>query len=237
MRKYDDASSHQFRRRGASKVFKQFGPIARAIAFGMAGAILLVLATETFWMFHRNGFCSLADQNGAVCLREWLASLSGWAAAIAAVVAIGPLIYQLREQRRQTRFLIGDAEPTVDVERKAPLSIRVRIVNWNRRSLIVHPGRYSVGGKALSIQSIRRENENQRSTDTGHFNFTILGWEDRAARPSFSELMIELETPSFHWDLNASAIVQIEGKLVGEGGGLFFKEINIASWGDGNSDN
>ncbi|MBZ9746743.1 hypothetical protein LB516_15930 [Mesorhizobium sp. CO1-1-7] len=165
------------------------------------------------------------------CVREWISATSGWAAALAAAVAIGPLLGQLREQRRQTSFVLGDAEPTVDIERRAYLSLRIRLVNWNRRALYLRPLQFKMAGKSYNPRSILRSNENQSYTSVGDYGFTIAGWEDRSSAPPFSELAIELEEDGKIGDFNQPILVEVVGQLIGEGGGSFYRRISIDRWG------
>lgn len=79
------------------------------------------------------------------CLRDWISALSGWAAAIAAAITIVFLAGQMREARRQTEYLVGDANPTIAMT--DPQNIRdpseafqnlLIITNWNRNPIVIH---------------------------------------------------------------------------------------------------
>ncbi|NTG09247.1 hypothetical protein [Rhizobium rhizogenes] len=73
------------------------------------------------------------------CFRDWIAALSGWVGFAAAAVGAYFVFHQLDQQRKQTAFMIGDGEPTVDLVCApfANLSAGFRIVNWNRRVMVV----------------------------------------------------------------------------------------------------
>ncbi len=73
------------------------------------------------------------------CFREWFSALSGWAAAIAAMVTIRSLRQQSEAAQKQTDFQLGDALPTVDAVQHTENRHRavIRIRNWNRRSMII----------------------------------------------------------------------------------------------------
>jgi len=108
--------------------------VAAFAAFG--GAFCAYLLTG--YVMTENSWCISGNDH---CVREWVAALSGWAAATAAGGTIFFLHRQLAEQTRQTNFLLGDAPPTMDVtfdlnDREV---IVVRIVNWNRRSILLIP--------------------------------------------------------------------------------------------------
>ncbi len=72
-------------------------------------------------------------------IQGWLGALSGWFGGFAAFATIIFIIRQLREQRRQTDFSVGDALPTMDALEHLEDSseLVVRIVNWNRRGIVV----------------------------------------------------------------------------------------------------
>lgn len=73
------------------------------------------------------------------CLVTWVGALSGWAAALAAWATIRSLFQQASSAQKQTDFLLGDAEPTLDAiqhrERREEVVLQVR--NWNRRAMII----------------------------------------------------------------------------------------------------
>ncbi|RWN22732.1 MAG: hypothetical protein EOR94_03490 [Mesorhizobium sp.] len=71
--------------------------------------------------------------------RDWVGALSGWAAFVAAAASLPYLIGQWREAKKQTRFVIGDEDPILDVieHLKDKNTLVIRIVNWNRRAIFV----------------------------------------------------------------------------------------------------
>ncbi|ULJ73617.1 hypothetical protein [Rhizobium gallicum] len=74
------------------------------------------------------------------CLATWVGALSGWAALGGGLLTVVVMRGQLAEQKRQTDFQLGDAPATVDIlpHRKDDALVVVRVVNWNRRTLLVH---------------------------------------------------------------------------------------------------
>jgi len=86
------------------------------------------------------------------CFRDWLAALSGWVGFGAAAIGAYFVYHQLSEQRKQTAFILGDGEPTIEVYRSAKISKSrrtsrsgiVRIVNWNRRSVYICAARVTI---------------------------------------------------------------------------------------------
>lgn len=173
---------------------------------------------------------TLCEPLDGYCVREWIGALSGWAAAVFAAAAIAPLIGQLREQQRQTSFTLGDAMPTVDIERRADLSILVRIVNWNRRVLDCTIRVYDANGE-LSFRSALRQTETMGNFDYTVQHFKALGWEDRASRPPFNEFAIELEYPADRSAIRGSLTVVLDGELIGEDGGRYYSKTVVRPWG------
>lgn len=204
------------------------GYLALGIAFGFMVALALFI-----WVngFANLGYCAEGENYGA-CIRNWFGALSGWVAAAAAALAIGPLLGQLREQRRQTGFTLGDAEPTIDIERRAHLSLRIRIVNWNRRMLSLRPIRIEASECELFPNSILRKTDtlgNEHVLDvTG---FKVLGWEDRNRRPPYYEMALEIADPADPAISREPLTVTIEGELIGKGGGAFKHTTVVRRWG------
>lgn len=142
------------------------------------------------------GWMLCAEPNCNV--QGWLGSLSGWFGAIAAFITIQFIMHQLREQKRQTDFAIGDAMPTMDAIEHLQNSAElvVRIVNWNRRGLVVRfikvddpnisimPNRLVVNGERKPVEIISYAIE----------PFTIPGWEDRSGGPSHAEIRLAAVT-------------------------------------------
>lgn len=181
----------------------------------------------------RAGWCiSSPTEDTAVCAREWIGALSGWAAALAAGLAIFPIYEQLKEHRRQTSFSLGDAKHTVDIERMAYLSLRIRIVNWNRRTLSVRPIKYYISGQEINAKSIKRETESEPQSASNSYGFKIQGWEDRSKRPPFSEFYIELDGTKIDQRVHNEPItIEIISTIIGEQSKNSHEKITVNSWG------
>lgn len=83
----------------------------------------------------RADWCSGARE---YCFREWLSALSGWAAALAAGVTIFVLSDQIKEQRKQTAYAIGEANPDFLIERSYDISRCIlKVVNYSRHNVVV----------------------------------------------------------------------------------------------------
>ncbi|MEI9417579.1 hypothetical protein [Mesorhizobium sp. Cs1321R2N1] len=143
-----------------------------------------------YWDF---GDLCAADDNGAECLRQWIGASSGWAAVIAAAASLPYLVGQWQEARRQTRFTIGDDDPTLDVVEhlKEENRLVVRIVNWNRRAVFVtgisaatttNPEHMDAYIGIWKVETADGEIEG------AEFPIQINGWEDRGARPGYARI-------------------------------------------------
>lgn len=137
------------------------------------------------------------------CVRDWVGALSGWAGAFAAGGALFGLYQQLKEQRRQTEFMIGDAPPTIDVayDLDNAETIVVRIVNWNRRGLILNGVNVlGTGDSRIWISDMKLDDVTwdirNRGTVT-HLN----GWTDRQQAPHTVQYKLEGidKNPFFVW--------------------------------------
>ncbi|KAB2716967.1 hypothetical protein [Brucella intermedia] len=110
----------------------------KAILLGLAGGVLAVLVIEILLMFQRDGVCSLDDKTGTVCFREWIGALSGWAGAVAAAFTLIVLFQQIKDQRKQTAYAIGEAEPDFLIERRSHESrCTLKVVNFSRHNIVV----------------------------------------------------------------------------------------------------
>ncbi|MER9495863.1 hypothetical protein NKI86_29160 [Mesorhizobium sp. M0320] len=139
-------------------------------------------------------FCpSAADETTMVCAREWIGALSGWAAFAAAAASVPYLIRQWQEARKQTSFIIGDDDPTLDVVEHLEEEDRlvVRIVNWNRRAVFVTGISASTKAQPEPMDSdigIWRIQTTDGVAEKGGFPIQIDGWEHRGERPRFARI-------------------------------------------------
>jgi len=98
------------------------------------------------------------------CMVTWVGALSGWAALGGALLTVWVMRDQLAEQRRQTDYLTGNAEPemfcSVSVEHSPegfiPI-LKITVVNRNRRPLELHRLGFECTDPRLdvSIRSVR----------------------------------------------------------------------------------
>lgn len=137
-------------------------------------------------------------------VQTWLGSLSGWFGGLVAFITILFIMRQLREQRRQTDFTIGDAMPTLDaiehLQDKAELV--VRIVNWNRRAIVVRNIQVDDPTTTVMLNKLTI-NGKEKPVATISFSpqpFVVPGWENRSGAP-------------FHAELRLAAIIEVDNNL------------------------
>lgn len=163
------------------------------VALGMVvfATIFGLMWFTYYWDF---GDLCAANEMGAECVREWIGALSGWFAVIAAAASLPYLVGQWQEARRQTRFTIGDEDPTLDVieHLKEENRLVVRIVNWNRRAVFVtgisattktRPEHMDANIGIWQVETIDGVVEGAELLP-----IQINGWEDRASRPRFARI-------------------------------------------------
>lgn len=159
-------------------------PSALAMAFGL---LWFLLAS------HQSLFC--ADEAGLVCAREWISATSGYVAAVFAAITIGFLYRQNAEQKKQTQFLLGDARPTIDaiLHQKSEFTAVIRVVNWNRRPILVtrvavKVPKINVEVQLSEVRLFSREHSGDfvtRQINNGTISPAIAmhGWKDRSVAP------------------------------------------------------
>lgn len=70
-------------------------------------------------------------------LYDYQTLIAGILAILAAAVSVTAVRDQIKEQRKQTTFLVGDAPPTVDILAEDFTQAYIQIVNWNRRAFLI----------------------------------------------------------------------------------------------------
>ena len=169
------------------------------------------------------------EEELAACSREWVSALAGWAATIAAAVTIIYLVRQNAEQKKQTDFLLGNSKPTVDAihHLRIPQVAVVRVVNWNRRPVILHKVRMNHDGHTHAFRRTivwDRDDPKTKFVQRKLNGATIdppipmHGWKDRSGPPC--EVRIDVlaykdRRLSTEW---AGASVTIEMVVAGEDG-------------------
>lgn len=147
----------------------------------------VLVSTCAFLLFCVTTVFAVSDAGqGAICgnecsVRDWLEATSGWVGAILTAVTFYFLYRQLREQSKQTKFMLGDGDPTMDSVQHLENAdeIVIKIVNWNRRTLLVNniaplkaPGPVAPMEMFLCDQEIARR-----------YPIVLPGWEDRSKGP------------------------------------------------------
>ena len=182
--------------------------VIATLAFLTFGVVVLIIFTwpnvPVEW---KSYLCKPED----CTLQQWLSSISGWFGGLLAAAGAVIVYWQLREQRRQTEFLIGDGEPSVDVVSTATdeLSAFFRVVNWNRRLIVVGSISFlpDPGVKPIFLHRLAADYDLDR--DEGPDTFTestrvkadgdlwnppeLPGWEDRSKPPAAAIFVLEFD--------------------------------------------
>ncbi|WP_461509798.1 hypothetical protein [Rhizobium leguminosarum] len=150
------------------------------------------------------GWKVCGDAN-ACTVQGWLSATSGWAGFAAASVTALFIFGQMKEARNQTRFALGDATPTVQMAEnvKDPRILQIRLVNWNRRQLIldrievVHP----LGASISAITFVHNRTDAPWSRQDPNDTFikpavSVRGWENRALQPPYLKIACKVDVPS-----------------------------------------
>lgn len=160
------------------------------------------LAYTDFALVSNARWCGTGDIH---CLREWVSALSGWAAAAVGGATLFALYAQIAEQRKQTSFVLGDANPTMDATYPTGRfeDVVLRIVNWNRQSAVIKGVRVSTQGAELNwlIEEVHTDNDIHAKdfSDLPARNIIIRGWIDRQGAPSTSKIFLYIAPKQGTW--------------------------------------
>lgn len=169
--------------------------LACGVAIGLAVGILVSV------MLAKSGACARTEEFG-VCAREWTSALSGWAAAFGALLTLRPLWRQLAEMRRQTNYLLGDEMPVLQFLQADSRfeSGQFRIVNWNRRPLILTEMHFYADDIPVDVYNIGGFKEDFRLVEYRVVpKLRIPGYESRSGDPPSTKLQF-----SEMWDFSSN---------------------------------
>lgn len=159
--------------------------------------------------------------SSAVTAKDWISALSGWAAAIGAIIAaimtITKLREQINEQKKQTDFLVGDAMPTIDCiqDIKDPEQIVLRVVNWNRRTIMISAiGAENIDKKNMKF-GILEIKQNGEVIKNPADQPIIQGWEQRNNAPQSVKIKITVTSNNTLWrEFPNDMIIKVMLKLI-----------------------
>ncbi|TBB27312.1 hypothetical protein ELH48_09185 [Rhizobium ruizarguesonis] len=146
-----------------------------------------------------------ACEEKSCTIQGWLSATSGWAGFAAASVTAFFIFGQMKEARTQTRFALGDAVPTVQMAEnvKEPQIVQIRIVNWNRRQLILdrievlNPLNATISAITFSydrkaVPWSRPDPDNLLIKPA----VSLQGWENRGLQPPYLKIACKVHAPS-----------------------------------------
>ncbi|TAV48418.1 hypothetical protein ELI30_08945 [Rhizobium leguminosarum] len=131
-------------------------------------------------------------------IQSWLSALSGWVAAIgagvAAAVTLRPLRQQVREARRQSDFIVGDAEPEFVLQRNKPAKrVTLKAINWNRRNVMIDKVACTdkITFQVFNLHDLKEEPDwAKRARRRKIPSFRVNSWLDRTKAPTTRRLVI-----------------------------------------------
>ncbi|RWM02123.1 MAG: hypothetical protein EOR68_08430 [Mesorhizobium sp.] len=162
----------------------------------------VTLAAIVLLPTYREVICTTAPV--AACAQGWLGALSGWAAFAGALAALPYLAGQVREARRQTEFIVGDAMPTANMHDpretriENAFSSRLKIVNWNRHPILIRritlvaPSTVTLFGVEVEDHDAGRRGVLQQEYKRGRMY--VPGWVDRTRTPTVAEFDLTFST-------------------------------------------
>ncbi|AMS41184.1 hypothetical protein [Aminobacter aminovorans] len=157
---------------------------AACIIFGIVFAFLVM-----DWYFDAADLCGKGESTGE-CVREWFGAWSGYIAAAAAGITLFALYDQIKEQRKQTEFTVGDTLPAMNVvpDLDDVEQIVVRVVNWNRRGVIFLGMNVNGLGPAAKHSVMELKMDGRTVPDWG--NPYLRGWENRQESPPVAQFKV-----------------------------------------------
>ena len=200
---------------------------------------IAVLATFVAVMiFGRAAFCTVNEEH---CVRDWIAALSGWAAACAATATIIVLVAHLKTMSDQRDFALGFAEPSLSLHRDSQniiyADISVKLINWNRHALNIEAIRISSDGRALrgdltSAHINGRLEPTLEIYDNGVLGMSVGvdGWDDRSARPANATFVISISDPEAVKGMVHRVQIQVVGFVFAEQERRFFTAASIDTY-------
>lgn len=84
-------------------------------------------------------------------VQDWISASGGLIGFLAAAVSAYLVYGQLKEQTKQTAFILGDASPTIEMRHSCWRNRRAlfEVVNWNRRTVQISDFRLFLGDEKL----------------------------------------------------------------------------------------
>lgn len=123
---------------------------------------------------------------------EWMTAIATAAAFVAAAFNLYWMNLQWREAQKQTRFALGEEEPTLDVveHQKHKTILVIRMVNWNRRAIFIRDIVVSSKEKPAEMdeQVAIWKAENKKGEIANTLPVQINGWENRSDNPHFAHI-------------------------------------------------
>lgn len=188
------------------------GYLALGIALGFMGALAAFIWLNSF---AQHSYCGQGENYGA-CFREWFGALSGWAAAGAAGITIFALYDQIKEQRKQSDFVLGEALPTFDAYAEDFIDVYLRVVNWNRRTFIIDKITCT-DADSIHVLEVKLEHKKKPEflkDDKPEFwqPVRVAAFDDRSKAPAICRIELQI----FSGEGPKLRTFKVHGRLLGE---------------------
>lgn len=104
----------------------------------LVATILVIRFWPDDWTIPPNIMRYICEQSRCT-IQDWLSATAGWVGLAVAAVGAYFVYHQLKEQRKQTAFVLGDGEAVLQMHVFAMENQRsvLRLINWNRRDISI----------------------------------------------------------------------------------------------------
>ncbi len=180
-----------------SAIRKRSGDI---VAILIATGVLVAVAVSALTAVCGAAIPLPAGETCAQCIRAWISSLSGWAAAVGALITAGFLLRQISEMRQQNDFLLGRLPVVLQLVRCSDDHEHFTFQLVNRNINQIHIERLETHMDAVWIypaQDYFAPLLDPNSQGHGHKSWICLGdgiirgWTDKSERPEFEEFEVK----------------------------------------------
>lgn len=202
---------------------------SQCVTAGIVGAFITHILIQYF-----GGLIETCNTNepSTQCVREWVSALSGWVAAggalVAALLTLPHLRKQAAEAKRQTDFIVGDAEPEIILQRnRSKETVTLIITNWNRRRVIIEEANASSSStNKIEIHNMIAYNQYEYpsvealSKQIKKSNYDVNGWINREQPPKQRRIALSFRANNDFIHTPATSIqslkLTVKYKIVGQ---------------------
>lgn len=164
--------------------------------------------TVAFWPVLPADWQAYLCESNRCTAMDWLAATAGWVGFVAALIAAYLVFGQLKEQRRQTSFLLGDGNPEVEFIQTSgkATSCIFSLINYNRRGMALVAVRVISPFDHVPVNEIYRADSEDEAAFTRvrrdggvERRGRIAGWLDRSKAPHNADFYLGFDDDDFEW--------------------------------------